>query len=647
MFNKLLVKIVQPANLAVLLIAGACLVFVGFVPAPEGYHSRVSKWAYRASGLSEASGQYMGASGLCVNCHNTDPNGQALVDANGHDVSPVNDWRATIMANSAKDPFWIAKVRHEILETPSLESEIENTCTSCHAPQGFAEFHMTGQGSHYTLDVLFDDELGLDGVGCIGCHSIENEGLASAFNGNQPYSDQKIAYGTFTQPWASPMIAQSGFAPVFGAHMESSELCAGCHSLFVQTVDLEGNYTGVTFFEQATYHEWLNSDFKTEGIECQGCHMPKIEGVKVATQPNWLQPRPFGKHLLVGGNTFMLKMMRDNAELLGITASTDQFNTVIERTEALLQNESLEMNVQQLETMNDTATFYVHLTNLAGHKFPSGYPSRLLHIEVHIADENGNTLFHSGGFNADFEINGRDEGWEPHYDVITSDDQVQIYEMVFADVEGTPTTVLERAHTLIKDNRLVPRGFTTAHAAYDTTRIGGLAESDPNFNRLNGTEGSGSDRIEYRVATGGYVGPIDVTVRAWYQSMPPRWMEDMFAWDDPEINGFRELYNAADQSPVLVAEHAFGSVVTVGEIHDNQPIRIAPNPTFTGWVHATLPLTVNQQTEYAVYRLNGQRVSDFKALRSEHLFIAEESGTYLLVIRNGDAIRTQRIIVIQ
>lgn len=643
-FNAILLKVLKPFNLALLLMALAAVVFTGFVPAPDHYHSPIGRMALRVNGLTTASGQYMGGSGLCVNCHDTHPQGNALVDADGNDVSPVNDWRATIMANSAKDPFWKAKVRHEVLETPSLTNDIENTCTACHAPQGFAEFHMTGQGSHYSMNIMAEDELGLDGVACIACHSIENSGLASSFNGNQPYNENKIAYGTFTEPWASPMISQSGFAPVFGPHVEKSELCAGCHSLFVPTVDFNGNYTGITFFEQATYHEWLNSDFKPEGTECQTCHMPKIDGVKVATQPNWLQPRPFGKHYLVGGNSFMLKLMKENAEVLGISANNEHFDRVIERTEYLLQEQSLTINIQHIETANDTAVFDVLLTNLAGHKFPSGYPSRLLSIEFYVLNAFGEPLFHSGGFSENHEVIGRDEPWEPHHDVIRNENDVQVYEMVFADVEGNVTTVLERAHTLLKDNRLAPRGFTTQHSTYDTVRIAGLAESDPNFNRLNGVEGSGTDRIEYRIATGGYLGDISVGVRAWYQSVPPRWLEEMFSWDDPEINSFKAMYEAADHTPVLVNETLLGSTTGVDNRSPANRLSVYPNPTFTGEITLAGSERFTQPLEYALFGLTGQMVSDFTIMHGNRIALPK-AGTYMLLVRtpSGD-VRSFKVI---
>ncbi len=631
MFNNLKVNTVRPTALTAIIIAISAFVFMGFSPSADGHHTQLERLRFAVFDLSDASGQFMGASGLCVNCHDTDPNGVALVDDAGNNVSPVNDWRATIMANSAKDPFWKAKVRHEILETPSLANDIENTCTACHAPQGHNEFHMTGAGSHYTMDYLADDDLGLDGVGCIGCHSIENENLTSSFNGTQPYSDQKIAYGGFTNPWGSPMITATGFAPVFSAHVRTSELCAGCHSLFVNSVEADGTPTGITFFEQATYHEWLNSDYDEEGTECQTCHMPQANGVKVSSQPTWLQPRSFGKHYLVGGNSFMLKLMKENAEALGISANDDHFDAVIARTEDLLQNQSLELAVEHIQTANDTAVFSVLLTNLAGHKFPSGYPSRVLTVEFEVRDANDEVIFISGGFDGDFNIVGRDTDWEPHYDVIRASEEVQIYEMVVADSEGNPTQVLERAHTLLKDNRLTPRGFSATHSAYDTTRIAGVDETDLNFNRLDGVEGSGTDRIEYRVFTNGYEGDVTVVARAWYQSIPKAWVADMFTWDDPEIDSFETLFNAADHTPVLVKEALLQSTTDIREAQKQPTLTLFPNPTAQSVVFVkNLPLGAHV---YRVYDLKGREVMPERQLINGAVELPQTAGSYVVAIR--------------
>ncbi len=105
--------------------------------------------------------------------------------------------------------------------------------------------------------------------------------------------------------------------------------------------------------------------------------------------------------------------------------------------------------------------------------------------------------------------------------------------MVMGDVNGDVTTVLERAAITLKDDRLVPKGFSTNHAVYDTTRIEGVPASDIDFNRdaLN-VEGNGGDIVHYHVPLNGYGGPISVKAHVWFQPVPPRWNAEMFGRTD-------------------------------------------------------------------------------------------------------------------
>ncbi|MCB0313391.1 MAG: hypothetical protein KDH84_09035, partial [Calditrichaeota bacterium] len=58
-------------------------------------------------------------SGNCAVCHAPGtPNTAALLGPNGDDISPVTYWRATMMANSAKDPYWQARVTAEVAANP-------------------------------------------------------------------------------------------------------------------------------------------------------------------------------------------------------------------------------------------------------------------------------------------------------------------------------------------------------------------------------------------------------------------------------------------------------------------------------------------------------------------------------------------------
>lgn len=68
------------------------------------------------------------ASGECSGCHGSDITGFASVDSEGNDINVSDDWRATMMANSAKDPFWRAKVSHEVLVNPAHQIALEDKC---------------------------------------------------------------------------------------------------------------------------------------------------------------------------------------------------------------------------------------------------------------------------------------------------------------------------------------------------------------------------------------------------------------------------------------------------------------------------------------------------------------------------------------
>jgi hypothetical protein len=615
---------------------GVGQLFTGAQDPHQRYGKDDAEWTrWRMGELCTEEGVYFTGSGNCVNCHAPDPNGHALVDENGATVSPVSDWQATLMANSARDPFWQAKVDHEGLVNPTHRESIENLCTACHAPQGYHEAHMTGNAgpNGYTLEDLLDDELGLDGVGCTACHGIDNDNLASRHNGDLPINEENVAWGGFENPWDGLMSGQTGFIPAYGEHMRTSEVCASCHSLYTHTQDLEGEETGEVFFEQTTYLEWVNSAFNAENVQCQTCHMPLVEGGAIAaTQPNWLFPQRFGKHHLVGGNAFMLKLMRDNAVQLSLSASPTQFDSTIARTVASLQRETARLEVQQLASETGEWAFAVEVENLAGHKFPSGYPARVAFLEFVLTDGQSDTLFHSGRWSEDEGIAGRDDEWEPHWNEITSEDQVQIYELVMGDVSGANTQVLERADIILKDNRLVPRGFSTLHPVYDTVQVGPMAALDLDFNRRNDEEGSGTDRLIYRVQADPSVSSVEATVTLHYQAVPAKWVSALFEYSDQSdrIAAFESMYNAADRTPVVVASKAAKG--WPGFDPEASDWRVAPNPVAAGDALRLIPAGTEQPVEIRLIDMRGRviRTLDLDEALGGHNVADLEAGAYLL-----------------
>lgn len=614
------------------------------------FHSENELRIFRSHrSYSYATNTLFTSSGICLQCHGSDVDGITSVDASGTDINIMDDWAATMMANSARDPFWRAKVSHEILVNPTNQTDLENKCTSCHAPMGKFNALHNGQVNYGIAD-LVSDSVGLDGVSCGACHQIKDTLVGDIFSGNIIYDTNHVIYGPYTNVFNGPMLGNIGYDAVYSPHINDAGLCANCHTLITSTVDLAGNYTGTDFVEQATYHEWLNSDFNTEtnvsGITCQGCHIPRTSDTIILSNGHEFLPgqTPFGKHHLVGGNSFMLKLMKNNISLLNLLATASQYDSVIARTDRLLRYETLDMTLTEASRTPDTVFYNLSLTNKAGHKFPSGYPSRRAYVEFVVMDDNGDTLFKTGMLDGNAELINQDAGYEPHYNMINSQLQVQIYEMVMGDVNSNVTTVLERAATPLKDNRITPKGFTTTHNAYDTCVIAGNALSDPDFN-LNGvTEGTGADILHLHIPLAGYTGDLNVTARVYYQSSPRRWMQEMFAYNSAEIDLFENLFNAADHTPSLVAEILMGNMFnSINELYEPE-WKIFPNPVREGKIFIS-GLKQEDIISVTVINTNGQTVINVPAqLFNGSLELPETSGTYFIRVSTTKGIVTKPVV---
>ncbi len=605
----------------------------------ESFHSPEEMNAFMAlsTDLPIDTNNYFATSGVCAGCHGFDPAGLAMVDSNGHDVNIADDWRATMMANSAKDPLWRAKVSHEGLVNPAHKQELESVCTSCHAPAGRYTAHFNNL-PHYSMAELLVDTIGLDGVNCGACHQVlPPDSLGLDFSGQIDYSSDKTVYGPYKNPFADPMSSFIGFTVKWSEHINDSEVCASCHSLVTQTVDLQGNYTGDYFVEQATYHEWLNSNFNQNEIECQSCHIPRIDdNIIIAANYAFLSPRrPYGLHHLVGGNTFMLRLLQDNIVPLGITATTEQFDSTIARTERLLREHTLEIDLNAVSRTMDTAIYSVRLQNLAGHKFPSGYPARRAYIQFIVQNEQMDTLFASGLLDSNYELQGIDATYEPHHQVIRNENQVQIYEQVMGDVNDDVTTVLERAKTALKDNRIPPEGFSVLHASYDSVKISGVAASDLNFNYQNGIEGSGSDDVFYHIPLDGYSNDLNVSVFVYYQPVPPRYLTEMFSYSSAAIDTFRNMYQQADKTPSLVAAAFEGPSVSQTEFFEDRIDAVLyPNPNKDGRLF--FKGAEARFARVAIYTLEGTIVREYRDFTwDDYLELPFTPGLYLVYLENA------------
>ncbi len=593
-------------------------------------------------------GEYFLHSSHCRGCHGFDSAGVANIDENGHSVNLFDHWQSTMMANSARDPLWRAKVSHEILIDPSHATTLQDNCTSCHAPMGkyTSLFHGT---AHYGLTDLAIDSLGQDGVACESCHTIGTS-VGHSFSGIIPYDTSGSVYGPFTTPDVGPMQLYEGYTPVYSNHMNQARVCSSCHTLVTQSVDTFGAYTGGIFIEQATYHEYLNSRFPADSITCQTCHMPHLDDpIVIANGFSSLQPRyPFNQHVFAGANSFMLTMIKNNKTSLGADAEDWKFDSTIAATNSLLRNNSIHFNLQLDSTANDTAFFHVRIENKAGHKFPSGYPSRRAVIQFVLTDAAGDTVFKSGTFTNDYRVVGENPSFESHHDVISQSDIPQIYELVMGDVNSHFTSVLERAAVLLKDNRIPPAGFTTTSSVYDTVKISNDALSDPDFNKVNLVEGSGVDYIHYRVPLAQAVGSVRVHANVYYQSVPPKWVDEMFTFNSAEIDSFRIMFHNADQTPLLIASDSIVNIILATDRNQliQNAIEVFPTVSTDGKVF------VKSMSGYSIkhidlYNPEGKKISEMNfsgTVTATSVSLPPRQSVYLMKILYGDKVYCAKVI---
>ncbi len=583
-------------------------------------------------------GQYFLNSFRCSGCHGKDSSGNANVNEAGEDINLYDHWQPTMMANSARDPLWRAKVSHEITTNPAHAAELQDNCTSCHAPMGRYTKFYHGEG-HYTMAEIDGDSLAYDGVSCAGCHTIGSPGLGTMFSGNIPYDTTRHAYGPFEDPETGPMLLYEGYTPTFSLHMDSSKVCSPCHTLYTNTADLDGNSTGGTFPEQATYHEWLNSSFPANNITCQKCHMPRIEDpIIIANGQTGLTPRtPFNQHTFAGANHFMLSLMKQNKTALGITVDDWKYDSTLAATSRSLKQQSLALDLVLDSLTADTAFFTVKLENKAGHKFPSGYPARRAVVQFVALNTNNDTVFKSGILGSDFRVNNENSAFEPHRNIINQQAQSQIYEMVMGDVNSNFTSTLERAAVMLKDNRIPPDGFTNSSSVYDTVAVVGVPASDTDFNLENSVEGSGTDYVHYHVPVAGFAGDISAYARIYYQTVAPKFLEEMFAMQTTEINTFRDMYDNADKQPFLMQHDSLLNVQLITSITEHETeFMLYPSLTYDGRISVAVP-SGNEIKNIAAYSTEGKLVfiQNTKA-KQANIILPETSGIYFIVVQTAN-----------
>ncbi|HEX2059144.1 MAG TPA: hypothetical protein VHK90_00240, partial [Thermoanaerobaculia bacterium] len=469
-------------------------------------------------------GQHFMTSDQCMGCHGGLKYGNVMVVTDQQlNVSPYGEWRWSPMGLAGRDPIFYAQLESEIQYLDSRKDPdkpaIVDLCFSCHGVMGERQLHLdTGGKENFSREIInittLSDRLfkygalARDGVSCAACHHIastEHESFSQFIHKNitgqftlgsadqlyGPYKDDEIV------PF--PMEEALGVTPKHHPYIQSSRMCGSCHTIKLPVLD----ETPVGHsFEQLTYLEWVNSSFENEfnknnpdAQSCQDCHMRgTYDGKPIRTQiaaiedPTYpmadfrapdsridvrFREKGYSRHQLQGLNVFLLEMFSQFSNVLGVRTC----DYMLSGCNASNPFSSLPVAAQNFvkQARNDTATLYlaqpwmregklvtdVTVTNLVGHRFPSGVSFRRAFIEFVVTDrKTGRLLFGSGRTNdggwiiddkgevLPSEWNGaqgeKGKFWQPHFYApskpITRSDQVQIYEELLKDAQGNFTT---------------------------------------------------------------------------------------------------------------------------------------------------------------------------------------------------------------
>jgi len=282
-------------------------------------------------------------------------------------------WKNSLHSESADNSvFWAAYLQSHY-EDPEAA---EKLCFSCHAPVA----QMNG-------DLKLKQKISREGVSCDFCHSIEK---LQWEDGRVKY---KHAFGLVKQgplKNASSPVHKTQYNELF----QQSRFCGGCHEY--------KSANGVKVIE--TFSEWQQSPYPKKGIHCQNCHMRKIKGKIVDPEVLKTPQETISSHDIAGGHSLTMR------------------------------KESLGLRIGGLRQYKQKLVVVVEITNEgAGHKIPTGLPSKKIILQVAVKSRNGE----------DYQV------------------QQKIYRKLIVDESGTPVILdadllLGRGTRVVSDNRIGP-----------------------------------------------------------------------------------------------------------------------------------------------------------------------------------------------
>jgi hypothetical protein len=517
-------------------------------------------------------------------------------------LSTHGEWRYSMMGLSGRDPIFFSQLNSEVTLHGNVKTHpgqgkefVQDLCLHCHGVMGQRQYH-DDTGKFFTRDILQDPNsmygaLARDGVSCAVCHRIAAQGLGTpaTFTGNFNLGPPDQMNGPYKEVITLPMKNVLGMTPQEGDQIKDSKLCGSCHTIVLPVYRANGepvmiNGQQKTFIEQATFLEWLNSEFADNGSNpksCQDCHMPKTYVNGSATSPlnykianiedntfpavDFRAPdkditltsrNDYHRHTLLGINVFALEMFNQFRPELGLYETDPMLRTSLNTAKSI--DTAIDMSANEIaKTMtanvkvvsvakqNGMLQIDVKVTNNAGHSFPSGVGFRRAFLDLRVMD--GNQVAWASGEVSQKGIivdgQGRplatetftptQQRFQPHYwakNPITREDQAQIYEELEVNPEGFLTTSFIALDHKVKDNRLQPRGWSPKGPYAEETGPDGTCIQgdicDPDYEN-----GSGANVVRYQIPlsacrkTACVNAATNIQATLYYQTIPHYYLE--------------------------------------------------------------------------------------------------------------------------
>ncbi|MEO8460539.1 MAG: hypothetical protein ABI451_08430 [Dokdonella sp.] len=555
----------------------------------------------------------------CGNCHAAGGNSPPTAST----FLPHSTWSGSMMANATRDPVFFAALDVANHDVPG----VGDYCLRCHTSQGWYGGHVVkagfgGPNNDATMGAAacllegrydhVDYNNDYSGVACHFCHRMMAQGPL----GQPPYTENANAWlddgdcDGYGEPCRRGPYAYSGIEPphawTYSPFHLQSNLCGTCHNVSTPDTSVgplktlvlnNGTDTARPFPIERTFSEWQQSLYAdaifrdgvgdlppgipavTGAKACQGCHMPtsfdaNAQGCTLGSYPNRTGNLPV--HAFVGGNTWVPGIIKgEYGAGLGPSrvASLDQ--TVNWSRQMLQASASVAASVQNFvaptPSVAGNLSLQIKVTNLGGHKLPTGYAEgRRMWLNVQVRDNSNALVFESGNYNATTGV-------------LTQDAQARVYEVKQGIWNGSACATTdgggaEQFHFVLnnciaKDNRIPPLAFHAATVddpnGYDTRPVGATYPET--------ISGSGIlvnfDNAPFTAAIPAATPlPLHVTATLYYQTSSKEYIE--FLRDEASDNAFageNSLCSAGPSRPFTVGPQTRSRGEYLFQLWNNPP----------------------------------------------------------------------------